>query len=75
MSFFVYYQNYSPSVIYIQLRVVSLNINYLDWIISGIKQKVMEYLLIISYGGLSFILTTASYGKKGYEELTCDLMS
>ena len=29
----------------IQLRFVSLNINYFGWIISDIKQKCMEYLL------------------------------
>ena len=31
----------------IQLRLVSLNINYFGWIISDIKQKDMEYLLTI----------------------------
>ena len=30
-------------------RFASLNINYLGWIISDIKQKGMEYLLIIVF--------------------------
>ena len=42
MSIFVQYWNYSPLENNIQLRFVSLHINYLGWIIFDIKQKGME---------------------------------
>ena len=47
MSFLFNIKIIYPRWYNIQLRFVSLNINYLGWIISNIKQKGMEYLLVI----------------------------
>ena len=48
-AFFVYIEITHPQKYNIRLRFALLNTNYLGWIISDIKQKGMEYLLIINY--------------------------
>ena len=46
----------------IQLRFASLSINYLEWIISDIKQKAMEYLLIITLQNILFLTDSLTNG-------------